>query len=281
MSKSNESELLREMAEDLDALGRVLSHKSICRDSGPLYKAASACRASKGKSSWAYDLQLVFEAFPGRHPMPENLDMLEVQMLVDVEGHFTDADIPVDPFSSLVFELIIHGTVSTGARKYRCSWHLDRHVDNGGKLSTSSDEEEEDPDEVHPRYHVHFGGRRMQGGDYGDAIIVDVPRLAHPPLDAILGVDFVLANFRGNEWRKLMQDDAQYQSLLKNSQRRAWRPYVIALESCWKTSAPAVGAWSPQDVWPSLLMTSTGSTSNVEPPANHSQKGKRSNPSRR
>jgi hypothetical protein len=82
------------------------------------------------------------------------------------------------------------------------------------------------------------------------------PRLPYPPLDAILAIDFVLANFRGSVWRDL-RSVAEYRRLVLEAQHRLWRPYMEMLGGAFVGEGPTPN--DPVfDIWPNLLSSRTG-----------------------
>jgi hypothetical protein len=185
-------------------------------------------------------------------------------MSLAISGHPDHPEHPTDPLDSLEFNLRIYGDGKEP--RSHCSWHLDRHLsednnepedeeeESGKAQAKGTSEDEQEPGDAHPRYHFQFGGRHMSDEKYGNALLLGSPRLAHPPLDAVLGVDFVLANFRGAEWRKLLSENPNYQRILGNSQRRFWRPYIQSIGACWANDRFPREAWDPRDVWPSMML---------------------------
>jgi hypothetical protein len=91
--------------------------------------------------------------------------------------------------------------------------------------------------------------------DYGSVLLPEPPRIAYPPMDAVLAVNFVLANFFGDEWRSLVgaNGDSEYVKLLTHAQNRFWRPYSQALSAAWKPGPFAKQDWSPAVIWPQLV----------------------------
>mgnify|MGYP001087048854 CR=1 FL=1 len=66
----------------------------------------------------------------------------------------------------------------------------------------------------------------------GDTFLLDPPRLMHPPMDGILAVDFILANYAGTTWKKL-RDDPQYTKLIAPQFERIWKPYFEGVAGSW------------------------------------------------
>lgn len=103
-----------------------------------------------------------------------------------------------------------------------CLWHLDKH--DYTKAVNSS----------HPLYHFEFGGSsktETEGFSYGHFILLDTPRIMHPPLDIVLAIDFVLKHFYPYSQSKSLTDKAQYKEIIKNAQYRMWRPYFLSVVS--------------------------------------------------
>ena len=128
-------------------------------------------------------------------------------------------------------QLITHGKTSSENPSYKMSWHLDKHIrsqnenDGIGKGFT------------HPEYHFNMGGfalTKEESFNFGQILLIDTPRLIHPPLDIVLSIDFVLKNFYGIRVKNLT-DSGQYKTIISNAKERLWRPFYIALASCWES----------------------------------------------
>lgn len=125
-----------------------------------------------------------------------------------------------DPLSQLgSFNLILE------VDEYTASWHLDRHDEDlppGGKF-----------DYIHPLYHWTFGGFHMEGrhgGDdevFGQAIIMRSPRIMHPPMELILGLDFIFSQFVKNGALDIIYD-SNYLDIIQKLKTHIWKPYFIA-----------------------------------------------------
>lgn len=128
-------------------------------------------------------------------------------------------------------QLITYGKTSTDTVNYKMSWHLDKHIrsidvmDGRGKGF------------IHPEYHFNMGGfalTKESNFDFGNILLIDTPRIMHPPLDIVLSIDFVLKNFYGIRVKSLT-DSRQYKRIISDSKNRLWRPYFIALANCWES----------------------------------------------
>ncbi|MBI1921145.1 MAG: hypothetical protein HYS23_08705 [Geobacter sp.] len=243
-SKVNCDDFRRKKATGLRLLGEVLSKYTECKTPDRFQAAAAMChKAPNGPLSWGYSLDgLLFEIEKPRHTIPRNASkILNLALSVDVQGKCTnDTD---DPFLSLAIDIEVF--TNPVPRRCLCAWHLDRHIFKAG---------DNDPNEVHPLYHFHHGGNRMAhlDGGSGDVLMLDPPRLPHPPMDGILAIDFVLSNYAGGLWRKL-RDDGTYKALITESQKALWKPYYESIYLGWK-SAPDRKGFNTELVMPTLVL---------------------------
>lgn len=230
------------------------------RDPEPLRQAAANCRAFKKDSEfyWSYEfegLQFAPIKLPGsklRHTRPRNVQEIRIEMEVSLRGVCLDGGDLNDPLQNLVVGCKIEGDTVAGTLT-SCAWHLDKEG------STSADESDEDHPSgeshfVHPDYHFQYGGRKVwhkEDGEFGTHLLLESPRLAHPPMDAILAVDFVLANYYGEKWKKLREGSGVYIDLVRTAQERLWKPYATATAHYWGVLTSA-SPWSASLVWPQL-----------------------------
>lgn len=206
----------RDRASDLEMIGSVLEKNSICLDTSPIYSAASMCRTNKpaGEDSWGYSLSgLSFRFKQPKKTKPDDISAsLHLELHLKIEGTCNDE---WDCLNSLSLDIEITGKNNDG-HKALSSWHFDRHEWSEG---------DGEPEEIHPLYHCHHGGRRMKNlDDFGKIMLLNPPRIACPPMDAILAIDFVLANFLPDRWKSL-RDDSTYAKRLHESQRIILLPY--------------------------------------------------------
>jgi len=219
---------------------------SICSNTYRIYAAAAQCRQASG-NSWRYDLEkLSFRLTNLRHTIPKNVTDVLLELTIKVSGD-CDPDNLIDPFESLEFNILITGKARPERKvKVISSWHLDRD---------EVDEEDGEQEFIHPCYHFQYGGQHMQNPslDYGAALILESPRIAHPPMDAILGVDFVLTNYFSSS-RLDFREEGDYSNLLRTAQKRIWRPYALALAEEW-TERSERKRWPPSRIWPQLSLS--------------------------
>lgn len=241
-------------ADDLRRLARILYDNGLVRDTEPLLTAAGSCQQEPGPTKWQYEFEgLVFRPIDLkdnqgiRHTHPQSIETIEVELHVCLKGECLQVDNLNDPFTELVVELEIRG-YSDDATEYFSAWHLDRQI--GAELPNQINHA------VHPIYHFQYGGDRVWNKpdkSYGLHLLLETPRFPHPPLDAVLAVDFVLSNYFGDIWNELRQDDA-YQELIVSAQSMCWRPYAVAATSQWPQvfGMAAPSNWASQLIWPSL-----------------------------
>ena len=228
MAKNNYSDQRRKAATALRTLGSILSKKGICADIGPLSCAADQCsnQFTYGRESWGYDIaNLIFRIDAPKGTFPARTKNFRIELSISVTGRF-DGDLD-DPFIRLEINLEKYAFTASGI-ELKAAWHIDRHI-----IDTKKD----DPlisDDIHPLYHFQFAGARMSriADRLGDTLLLDPPRLMHPPMDGLLAVDFVLANYAGGIWKSL-REDAQYANLIAIQFERIWKPYFDAVASIW------------------------------------------------
>ena len=251
MNKAKIKSFKRELASELRGLADILLNTRLLRDSSPLRGAAEMCTANLQNTDWEYQcLGLNFIVNNSyldiyKRTIPSNLREVIIELSVAAKGFCIELDDNSDPFTSLRVDCRMEGRQRNGVA-YFCAWHLDRN------LGTTVDESKHF---VHPCYHFQFGGNQLpQELGYGRLLLVEPPRIAHPPLDAILAVDFVLSNFFPNIWQELRLDD-RYPRIVQQAQRRFWLPYAKAATRGRRWGADSGNAsWDVKDVWPQVVL---------------------------
>jgi len=215
-------------SNELRQFARLLSTSQAIKvipDISPLESAAAKCinNTPKGQNSYGYNLeQLLFQIETPRHTLPNDVGKyLNLELSVALQG-VCDPESD-DPFK---YELSVNIEVMTIPPKKRCAWHLDRHI---------LGEEDNEAYGVHPLYHFQYGGHQMEEiKNLGDVLLLETPRLLHPPMDAILAIDFVLSNFAGTIW-KTLREDGTYRRIVEEAQERFWLPYFKSIVAHWGT----------------------------------------------
>ncbi len=99
------------------------------------------------------------------------------------------------------------------------------------------------PEFHHPLYHLHFGGHELRNDDenldYNNVLILDAPRIMHPPMDIVLAIDFVLGNFYSQHNCKALialKNEGKYCEIVENARKWFWKPFAFGLASNFTTS---------------------------------------------
>lgn len=249
-SKAGRAEQLKRFRAERNAellkLADVLERVAAC-DVGPLSAAAQDCAANLGRKGdcWGYDLNnLTFSIETPSNTRPSNIGKeLTLQLSLSIVCRCDDTS--HDPFDKHEFNIELFDSPPPESAAY-ISWHCDRHI-GGSALQDSG--------ESHPLYHFQHGGRKtnehVADEHVGRVLLLASPRLPHPPMDAILAVDFVLANFNATIWRGL-RDESEYTRLVTSAQRRFWKPYTDLLGAAFDGEGPH--QTDPVlAIWPTLL----------------------------
>ncbi|QQS50950.1 MAG: hypothetical protein IPM71_15425 [Bacteroidota bacterium] len=204
---------------------------------------------------WGYSLnQLIFNfnSTP-RHTIPD--DCKDLKLILDIKaiGDCNDLNTLRDTFKWLEFNIVIEGTrvIDKEPVILTTSYHLDRHIQG---------EEDGEAEYPHPLYHFQFGGRKLkennQALETGHLIVFDSPRVAHYPMEAILGIDFTLSNFFPQTWSKMRKESNEYMNLIVEYQNLILKPYIHTHASQWKYSHNDIEVsdlWSPITICPQLI----------------------------
>lgn len=226
----------QERRADLLYLAGLLEDKHLVADAGPLKAAANQLSKPSGVLEWRYRVTgLTFNLDLPANSLPAPIATgLTIVLNVTARGR---VPCPAhDPFTELAIDIGLSASAPGGA-SHLCTWHLDRHI-TGGHV----------PVDLHPLYHFQYGGRGMVPvhGFLGQTLLLEAPRLIHPPLDAVLAVDFVLGHY-GGAGRAVLLKDAGYRQRIREAQRRLWRPIDEALSRAWNADSDkaTTGALSP------------------------------------
>lgn len=101
-----------------------------------------------------------------------------------------------------------------GVRR-KFAWHLDCEENIQGKF-------------IHPHFHFHAGGKKLSGLGTGELLLISSPRIAYPPMDLPLAINFIIQNFihqkeMSSQYRVL--NDKYYKWILGQSINNILRPY--------------------------------------------------------
>jgi hypothetical protein len=256
----------RNRANELLLLGETLRNADACDDITPLHSAAHQCGTGAASiGDWYYDLSRLrfrLPSLPGSKP--DGISGFVATLSASLAGRAVDEE-DGDPLAYSAVDLVLTADASYGTEKGTASaaWHFDRHVG-------ATDER---PSELHPLYHVQYGGRGMREVDLGRTMLSDPPRLLHPPMDAVLAVDLVVANFMYKAWT-ILREDPTYVRLVDSSYHRLWRPWFSCISSFWSPNAHL--RWNQhQRLCPALVEPALPLGANVTTPIGASKRQKK------
>ncbi|KGN76970.1 hypothetical protein HW49_11095 [Porphyromonadaceae bacterium COT-184 OH4590] len=206
------------VSTDLNFLATILRQEKFCIDTSPLSKVAGELNKSKDCSYNLQKLKFRIDDIP-RNTVPSVVKLLEAILSVQIgEIDHTEEQVQNTVFGAYNFSIEISGQVN--GKKVISHWHLD--FDNNSVNEY-----------IHPEFHLTYGGNPMKNIDLGDVLLLPSPRISHPPMDAVLGIDFIIRNFFKKDKCTKLLSNSQYRTAIQNSQRRLWRPYMLAVASHW------------------------------------------------
>lgn len=218
---------------DLQQIAFILQKEKLCSDISPLTKIAS--EANKGE----YNLQkLKIKIAEIPNNTKPNITALEVLLNVQIKEKQPNRNNIGNPVSTYNFHIEILG--KEGDKTVHSSWHLD--FDNTDAS-----------DYIHPIFHLTYGGKVMKNKELGDVLLLPAPRIAYPPMDAVLGVDFVLSNFVKKDMYNKIKAYSQYKAAVKHSQERLWRPYILSIANHWFDCNGLNTSGSGKEFYPTLI----------------------------
>ena len=244
MNRTTAAKFRRERGDELKKLADLLVRKGVLQNAEPLYVAGVSChkppslldefkstKLRKGMEFWSYRVTNLLFYGVGKEclkdSIPNGLEEVEINLNAYLYGVCLgdDPHIVSNPFVRLSVN------IETSARDtkkniLKCAWHLDKNIVEKGNNPSKF---------AHPDYHFQYGGDKVKNiQDYGEHLLLIVPRLAHPPLDGILAVDFVLSNYLGSKWADL-RDEPEYQKIMRAAQERCWTAYAFSTAMEWQS----------------------------------------------
>lgn len=248
MSEELENEII---GNDLCKLAEKLISYGLCDDTSALNTAGQQClNPALAPNTWSYNLEkIVFKIDPVGGQLPFNSEDISISLSIKISGSIYDNIKNIqNPLNSLLFDIEIEGfreNVNTqDVDVLYSSWHLDRHIFSDGDGT---------PKYSHPLYHFTYGGDKMEakGDIYGNCIVLPTPRIAYPPMDAILGIDFILQNYFHKEKISDIIQDTEYIEMIQRAQERLLKPYYSSIMSYWdKESYKPVNDFSYKMLFP-------------------------------
>ena len=233
------------ISNDLRLIAEVFrrNYRNVCLDPGPLREAADRLRQFRegGVAKWEYTLVgLRFRIDRPKGSLPIEIGK-DLSLDLDVSARGICGPDVYDRLERLAVNIQISARNEASSESNISAWHLDRHIS------------QDDPQEVHPLYHFHHGGKKMAEikDSIGKVLLLDPPRLPHPPMEALLSIDFILANFVGSVWKEL-RDDGTYANRIARAQELYWKPYFKSLHSWWDGTPRQSNHQAPA-LWPNLV----------------------------
>lgn len=238
-----------EIASRLYMFAELLNRKQIVIDVAPLNKAATQCKGYPLSGKWGYSVErLIFRHLGGFKAFQKGFETQDatLEFSVQIEGSCDYAE-GSDPLSLLALDIVLSGFYEgkNNVESASAAWHLDRHISKDG---------DGEPEFAHPIYHFSFGGTQLEKSydpQLLEILLADTPRISHPPMDAILGIDFVITNFIGSSITQI-RNESFYISTVNMMQNNLWKPYVDSLHSFWLPGQIAL-PWLPEKIWTQLM----------------------------
>lgn len=204
----------RNIGADLLQISRVLQSEKICLDITPINQAITGL-----KKGFCNIQKLKFKIDSTPNNTRPSVKSLDITMSVSIKEEQSKKN-SISNVVNEKYNFVLEISGKNGEKTVHSSWHLD--YDN------SSESEY-----VHPHFHLTYGGKAMKDKELGDLILLPTPRIAYPPMDAILGIDFILSNFLKKDKYNQIKANSQYKAAVKNSQQRLWQPYMLSLARHW------------------------------------------------
>ncbi len=235
------------IGRDLLSLSEILINEGLCNDTSSLNIAGNLCLKSSDLDFWSYKVgNLDFALDTMGKILPTDATDLILRFSINIKSDVIGNGIINNPLQSLFFDIEITGNYLDSDCKIvdlHCAWHLDKHISEAGDGK---------PHYSHPEFHFTFGGNKMPNKDYGATLIFPTPRFAYPPMDAILGVDFILQNYYHKDRIKNIIQNPIYRDIIRKSQERLWKPYFKSLASKWITDCEFNDNFTYEKLFPLL-----------------------------
>ncbi|EKO3577907.1 hypothetical protein [Vibrio metschnikovii] len=211
--------------ENIGRLISVLQEHGVIHDDTPLRELIKGLRKTRLDKGLSYELiDLAFHNLSGKQFINDDKwesKSFEVKLHLNI-SLLPDQDFKFGSVRKSVVEITYEAYSEVSCNLARGAWHLDFHDDSY-------------PEFIHPNYHFHHGGRRIKEvtEDYGELVLLDAPRLMHPPLDLFLAIDMLASNFLKERFWRNLRADTTYQELIKESQINWWMHYYQQIADYW------------------------------------------------
>jgi hypothetical protein len=217
------------LATDIFDFAELLISNNIIQDAKSLYDASAKLQCSQNNSEWNYECGSLKFSVEGSiaGSIPQKVDLIDIIFNITLAGIFQkDLHQVNNPLQNLNFDIELEGYRDSPDKIeiFYAAWHIDKNIKSPNYTY------------IHPEYHLTCGGNKLEekGVDnFGAALILPSPRIAYPPMDVILGIDFILQNYFPSEKVYRLLNDSKYKEIVVNSQQRLWKPYYSSLSSAW------------------------------------------------
>lgn len=226
--KNKQASFFYDRANELNALCDCLEKifsGAYC-DLSSLRNAAGALeREAEGSTTpdeWGYKIEnLILPVGEIRNTEPSGI-AVRIRVGCECRAKISEFGKKTDPFTINTFHLQVFGDYE--GRKYSWGMHLEKDIS-------------EESSEWHPLYHLHCfdGDKELKHALYDPQtnrgmMYLNVPRLAHYPLDIVLGIGFILMNFhKKSVFMNLFKNDPDFPRLYRGAQDRILKPYFDAI----------------------------------------------------
>ena len=192
---------------EIRIIAEILRKEKLCSDISPLTNGYK-------KGEWNV-VKLKFNI----NPIPKNTKPSLSLLYVYLDVAYSESIATDIPISKYCFRVTAVGQNQEGI--FKSSWHLD-HDNNNGQ------------DYIHPHFHMTWGGDSIKDISLGNVLLLPTPRISHPPMDIVLGIDFILSNFvEAQRYEPLKDRNPQYRAAVRRAQEKYWKPYMLSLAHHW------------------------------------------------
>lgn len=217
------------IASDIFDFAELLVSHNIIQDAKSLYDASARLQSSQNVSEWKYECGNIKFSAEGAiaGSIPQQIYLVEIIFSISLVGIFqNEGNLFSNPLTELSFDIELEGW-DKNAELFYASWHLDKHIESPQCAY------------VHPEYHFTFGGNKLEekGNVFGSSLILPSPRIVYPPMDVILGIDFILQNYFSRDKICKLLEESKYREIISSAQQRIWKPYYLSLANSWSITS--------------------------------------------
>lgn len=183
-------------------------------------------KSSKKKHPLSINIARLSFDIPSTHKHTLPIDITDSILTVSIKMGFRESKASFDDINELNIDFEVSSYNSEGS-PVKSAWHLDYHDVQGNEHFS------------HPQFHFQFGGKRLRESlqksnahiNTGELLLMESPRLMHPPLDPVLAIDFIFGNFLGESCWKALRNKKAFGRLHKMSKDVFWKPYYSGISN--------------------------------------------------